>query len=165
MSKHRKHKKHGGPQPDNREMYQCDVCKKRFPFDGYLPSLASTPVMFVVLGDVEHRRFTLAVASMDHLEKFNEEKALWFICSDRQCIYKSFLLWREWDKRMQMSAFVMGQMEQEGLLPKRESASPMGEELDSVLRNSAIHRPREAAQSHEEPDEAAVPAKASGEIQ
>jgi hypothetical protein len=154
--KHKKHKKHGSPQPDDREMYPCDVCKKRFPFEGYLPSPLSTPFMFAVVADPKHRRFSLAVC-MAGMQKFEGEVGLWFVCSSRECIFKSFLMWREWDKRMQMGAFAL---EQIGALPKGDSASPMGDELDNVLRNSAIQRAREAAQSHEESDEAAVPAEA-----
>lgn len=103
MSKH-KHKKHNKPQQEtDREMYQCDVCKKRYPYGGHLlPD--STPFMFIVLGDREHRRFTLAVASVDDIAKLESEQALWFVCSDRQCIYKSFRMWREWDKQDKSTA-------------------------------------------------------------
>lgn len=153
MTKHQKHKKHGSPQPDDREMYQCDICKKRFPFEGYLPSPLSTPFMFAVLGDSKYRRFSLAVCMPD-MQKFETEVGLWFICSSRECVFKSFLMWREWDKRMHMTEFALKQV---GALPQGQPTTSMKGELDNVLRNSAIQRAREAAQSREEGDEAAVP--------
>lgn len=139
MSKH-KHKKHSKPQQtDDREMYRCDICKKRFPYEGYIPSPASTPFMFIVLGDREHRRFTLSVASMDNMEKYDGEEALWFVCSDRQCIYKSFLMWREWDKQRTITTFALKQV---GLLSEDGKMKPMGEDLQRVLQDTLVVHPR-----------------------
>ncbi len=141
MGKHRKHKKHGDPQPDDREMYQCDVCKKRFPFEGYLPSRLSTPFMFLAVADPKHRRFSLAVCMPD-MQKTETEEVLWFVCSCRECVFKSFLMWREWDKRMRMAEFALKQV---GALSQGEPTTPMKEELDNVLRHGVLQRARSGA--------------------
>lgn len=139
MSKH-KQKKHNKPlQDDDREMYRCDICKKRFPYEGYIPSPTSTPFMFIVLGDREKRRFTLSVASMENMAKYNEEEALWFVCSDRQCIYKSFLMWREWDKQKAITTFALKQV---GFLSEDGEMTPMGKDLQRVLQDTLVVHPR-----------------------
>ena len=155
MGKHQKHKKHGTPQPDGREMYQCEICKKRFPFKGYLPSPLSTPFMFLVVADPKHRRFSLAVCMPD-MHKTETEVALWFVCSDRQCIFKSFLLWREWDKRVLMEAASMEQIEQVLKMVKSKGATALEQDLDEILEHGIIQRGRSLFGS-EQPDEAAVP--------
>lgn len=138
MSKRRKHRKHGSSpqQAADTEMYRCEVCKKGYPFSGNLHSPASTPFMFIVYADPEHRRFSLGVCSTD-MQKFEGEEALWFVCSDRQCIFKSFLMWREWDRQMSMAAFAMKQV---GALAREMPATPIGKELEDTFQQSLLRR-------------------------
>lgn len=140
MGKHHKHNKdHPKPQPDDREMYQCEICKKRFPFEGYLPHAHWRPFMFLVVADAKHRRFSLAVCMPD-MHRTETEEPLWFTCSDRQCIYKSFLMWREWDTRKNADAAAMEQMEQVLDMPKSKGAVAIEQDLDEILRDGIVQR-------------------------
>lgn len=93
--------------------------------------------MFMVFADFEHRRFSLQVCSAD-MQRFEGEEALWFVCSDRQCISKSFLMWREFDKQMHLARLAI---QQTGILSQEESATPLIRELDQILQHPLIDLP------------------------
>lgn len=159
MGKHHKHNKdHRNPQPDDREMYQCEICKKRFPFGGCLPSPDSTPFMFMVVGDPKDRRFSLAVCTGPNMQMTKTEVPLWWVCSDRQCIYKSFLMWREWDKRKHMDAVVMEQVQR---LIKSKGEAALEHDLDELLEHGIIQQGKSGG-SRNAPDEAASVEEAQG---
>ena len=76
---------------------------------------------------------------MENRAKYNEEEALWFVCSDRQCIYKSFLMWREWDKQKAITTFALKQV---GFLSEDGEMTPMGKDLQRVLQDTLVVHPR-----------------------
>jgi hypothetical protein len=120
-------------------MYQCEICKKRFPFEGYLPYADSKPFMFLVIADAKHRRFSLAVCMPD-MQKTETEEQLWFVCSDRQCIYKSFLMWREWDRRKNADAAFIEQIGQVLNMAKSKGAAGLEQDLDEILQQGIVQQ-------------------------
>jgi hypothetical protein len=164
MGKHRNHEKPWHPQPDDREMYQCEICKKRFPFEGYLRYADSKPFMFLVIADAKYRRFSLAVC-MPNMQMTVTEERLWFVCSYRQCIYKSFLLWREWDRRKNAEAAFEERIGQVLNMVKSKGAAGLEHDLDEILRYGIIEQGK-SLRSHNAPDEAThkdVDAEGEGE--
>lgn len=166
MAKHRKHTKPKTPQRDNREMFKCEICKKLFPLEGYLPCPSSTPFLFLAIADPKDRRFSLAVVVGEEIQMTKTEVQMWFVCSDRHCIHKSFLMWRVWDRRMQMELAVTEQIEQHveqvKQVLKSEGAADLERDLDEILQNGIIQGRRNLRSG--QPDEgAAVPAEVSPE--
>lgn len=147
MSKHRKHEKQGATRPDDREMYQCEICKKRYPFEGYLPYANSTPFMFLVIADAKHRRFSLAVCMPD-MQKTETEELLWFVCADRQCIFKGFLMWREWDRRKHAEAAFLEDIGQVIKVFNSKGAAGLEQDLDEILQHGIIQQGKSDGNSH-----------------
>jgi hypothetical protein len=142
-------------------MYQCEICKKRFPFEGYLPYADSKPFIFLVIADAKHRRFSLAVCMPDMQMTVTEEQ-LWFVCSDRQCIYKSFLMWREWDRRKNADAAFMEQIGQVLKAVKSKGAAGLEQDLDEILQHGIVQQGKNL-RSRNAPDEATLTEAAPAE--
>jgi hypothetical protein len=72
LSKHRKGKERNddvAPAPEQ-EMFQCDFCKKKFPYS--YPAINDKPFLFVVAAAKERRSMSLLVCAPD-LELFEEK--------------------------------------------------------------------------------------------
>jgi hypothetical protein len=165
MAKHRKHKKNGSPQPDNREMFECEICKKLFPLEGYLPSPSSTPFLFLAIADPKDRRFSLAVVMGEEIQMTKTEVQMWFVCSDRQCIHKSFLMWRVWDTRKQTELAAMEQIDHVEQILKSKGESALEQDLDEILEHGIIQRRRSFFESEQPDEKAAGSAEVSTESQ
>lgn len=147
-------------------MFKCEICKKLFPLEGYLPSPSSTPFLFLAIADPKDRRFSLAVVVGEEIQMMKTEVQMWFVCSDRQCIHKSFLMWRIWDKRMQTELAAMEQIERQvehvKQVLKSKGEAALEQDLDDILQHGIIQG-RRNLRSGQPDEEAAVPAEASPE--